>query len=459
MVPTPLDNLTPREREILTLIAEGESLAEIAQKLSRSLKTIESHRLSLGRKLKASNRVELAKIAISHGLITIDVPAPQTSGGTNDTVEQLWINQINTAIGKNTGRVLLQKFCEAASVLPSVNAAAICTTDTAFDSPDDKYRRIIKATSEEGKPGQIRRFNAAGPACKILVDEGEHIIQEGASDAYPDDPWLQQTKAQSYLGLSITDLDGQAIGGVVLIGRKTMEDIPSLRRVVEIFVPRIAGALQACIDYDALLSRYDKLATEQAETGATAQNKNAISLLEQLSERVDSATGAKFLRAIIDAICELGGVQFAGICKLDDAHAGRSLTTVIFRNQDQVDGNVAYDIIGSPCELVLDHGQYFIECGAMQAFPRDEFLVESKIESYLGVRVTSPEGKVLGTFWIADTKPLKNEPELLRIARHYLQRIGGELAQHLMIEQLLQDRERLESQFAQNTKRRAKSPA
>lgn len=66
-----IDSLTPREREILVLIGEGDSLPEIAQKLSRSLKTIESHRLSLGRKLNVSNRVELAKIAIRAGLVSI----------------------------------------------------------------------------------------------------------------------------------------------------------------------------------------------------------------------------------------------------------------------------------------------------------------------------------------------------------------------------------------------------
>lgn len=454
-----LDNLTPREREILTLIAEGDSLAEIAQKLSRSLKTIESHRLSIGRKLKASNRVELAKIAISHGLVTIDVSQQQATGTTNLALEQSWIDQINTAIGKNTSRSLLQKFCEAASVLPTVSSAAICTTDNAFDQPDDQYRRIIKATSTGGEPGQVRRFHASGTACKILVDEGEHIIQKGASKAYPDDPWIQQIQAESYLGLSITDSQGEVIGGVVLVGHEPMKETPSLRRAVEFFVPRIAGALQACIDYDALLSRHDELVAKQTGKGTTPRGENGLSLFEQLSDRVDSATGARFLRTITDTLCELGGVQFAGICKLDDARAARALTTVILRTHGQVDGNVTYDITGSPCELVLDHGQYFIEDGATKTFPTDKLLVESNIESYLGLRVTSPEGKAIGTFWIADSKPIKNGPELLRIARHYAQRIGGELDQHLRLEQLTQDRERLENELAQKKKRHAKASA
>ncbi|MCH8165038.1 MAG: helix-turn-helix transcriptional regulator [Planctomycetes bacterium] len=64
----PLSSLTQRELEVLALIGEGLSTAEIAKRLSRSTKTVEWHRTSLGRKLEASNRVELAHIAIRAGL-------------------------------------------------------------------------------------------------------------------------------------------------------------------------------------------------------------------------------------------------------------------------------------------------------------------------------------------------------------------------------------------------------
>lgn len=64
----PLASLTPREIEVLTLIGQGMTTAEIAKTLFRSHKTVEAHRLSLGLKLKAKNRVELARIALRAGL-------------------------------------------------------------------------------------------------------------------------------------------------------------------------------------------------------------------------------------------------------------------------------------------------------------------------------------------------------------------------------------------------------
>jgi PAS domain S-box-containing protein len=65
----PLSTLTARELEVLRLIGEGYTTAEIAERLYRTVKTVEAHRASLGRKLGATNRVQLAKIAVQAGLV------------------------------------------------------------------------------------------------------------------------------------------------------------------------------------------------------------------------------------------------------------------------------------------------------------------------------------------------------------------------------------------------------
>jgi DNA-binding CsgD family transcriptional regulator len=67
-----LSVLTSREMEVLRLIGESMTTAEIADRLHRSVKTIEWHRVSLGAKLGAANRVELARIASNAGLQHLD---------------------------------------------------------------------------------------------------------------------------------------------------------------------------------------------------------------------------------------------------------------------------------------------------------------------------------------------------------------------------------------------------
>lgn len=77
-----LETLTTRELDILRHIGRGLSTPAIAQKLGRSVKTVEWHRVSLGEKLGVSNRVELARIAISCGLVgSGDVPAAPVGAG------------------------------------------------------------------------------------------------------------------------------------------------------------------------------------------------------------------------------------------------------------------------------------------------------------------------------------------------------------------------------------------
>jgi len=63
--------LSTREKEVLQLIAEGKSTRDIAEILNLSLKTIETHRGNLMRKLRAENVADLVKYAIREGLINI----------------------------------------------------------------------------------------------------------------------------------------------------------------------------------------------------------------------------------------------------------------------------------------------------------------------------------------------------------------------------------------------------
>ena len=65
----PSEPLTPREQEVLKLIAEAHTNKEIAATLHLAEKTVESHRANVLRKLGMRDRVELVRYAIRRGLI------------------------------------------------------------------------------------------------------------------------------------------------------------------------------------------------------------------------------------------------------------------------------------------------------------------------------------------------------------------------------------------------------
>jgi len=69
---SPLERLTPREREVLQLVVEGKSSAEIGDILSLSPKTVETYRSRLMRKLGLRDLPSLVKFAIQHGITPLE---------------------------------------------------------------------------------------------------------------------------------------------------------------------------------------------------------------------------------------------------------------------------------------------------------------------------------------------------------------------------------------------------
>ena len=67
------ETLTPREQEILALLAEGQALQSISERLFISPKTVENHRTSIMRKLGVQSTFELIRYAAKVGIIDIDL--------------------------------------------------------------------------------------------------------------------------------------------------------------------------------------------------------------------------------------------------------------------------------------------------------------------------------------------------------------------------------------------------
>jgi DNA-binding NarL/FixJ family response regulator len=64
-----VDPLTPREQQVIKLIAEGHTSDEIAAALTIARKTVDRHRANILEKLGMRNRVELTRYAIRRGLV------------------------------------------------------------------------------------------------------------------------------------------------------------------------------------------------------------------------------------------------------------------------------------------------------------------------------------------------------------------------------------------------------
>lgn len=66
-------SLTPREKEVLKMLAEGNSVKEVATQLDLSVKTVEAHKFNLMRKLGIHNKAQLVQYAIQKKVIKLPV--------------------------------------------------------------------------------------------------------------------------------------------------------------------------------------------------------------------------------------------------------------------------------------------------------------------------------------------------------------------------------------------------
>jgi DNA-binding NarL/FixJ family response regulator len=68
---TEQNSLTPREREVIQLLAEGKTTKEVAVALSLSVKTAETHRTNLMRKLDLHSVADLTLYAVRNGIVQV----------------------------------------------------------------------------------------------------------------------------------------------------------------------------------------------------------------------------------------------------------------------------------------------------------------------------------------------------------------------------------------------------
>ncbi len=78
--PPQLPQLTPREREVIQLLAEGKSSKEVASLLNLSTKTAETHRSNIMRKLGFHSIRDLVVYAVKNNIIQVEVPSLAASG-------------------------------------------------------------------------------------------------------------------------------------------------------------------------------------------------------------------------------------------------------------------------------------------------------------------------------------------------------------------------------------------
>ncbi|MEM6458614.1 MAG: response regulator transcription factor [Planctomycetota bacterium] len=239
-----MSGLTPREIQVLGLIGYGFTIPQIADRLFRSPKTIESHRQALGRKLGIRNRVELARLAIREGLAPLE---PDQAD--DEAADVPWAG-------------VLTRYPSALRAMQRIVLSCWPAVDTAFCV--GLVQRVTESLEIGGSavwswdpgPGELRqiaglyrgrdlaptRLDADSAAWRESLKHGGW---SGVGPAAVDGLGRiaeTNTSVQAALGVRLDNpADGAAVGGLLVFGDRPEPIGPEIEAVLRALSPRVAA--------------------------------------------------------------------------------------------------------------------------------------------------------------------------------------------------------------------------
>jgi len=163
-----------------------------------------------------------------------------------------------------------------------------------------------------------------------------------------------------------------------------------------------------------------------------------LAALRAIVEGTASKTGENFFAALVTHLAKAMRASHAFVAEF--AGSATRVRTLAYWSQGRIVPNIEFDLAGTPCEEVVGGQFCHHPASVQQKFPRDQGLVDLKIESYLGVPLRDMEGRVLGHLAVFDERPMPSEPKKLFIFQIFAARAAAEL-NRLRMEQMLQDSE------------------
>jgi DNA-binding CsgD family transcriptional regulator/GAF domain-containing protein len=242
-IPGTVRSLTPRQREVLALIGQGLSTAEIARRLYRTVKTVESHRLMLGKRLGARNRVELARIAIQAGLTDLGPPGEGVSAqGTDpDAVAQEGTCRALGMIEAGVSTAHGQAFLEAmvSQIVTALGAAGAFVLRVGAEG----VSKSVVGWTQEGRAGEVKYTAARAEDAGLAGGEVREI--EGAPmQMFGETSPVMYREVASTLLTPLYDSRGQRLGTLAVLLRTAPEQAVCTREILRLLAGRAAAELE-----------------------------------------------------------------------------------------------------------------------------------------------------------------------------------------------------------------------
>lgn len=227
--------LTSRQREILALIGQGLSTEEIAKRLHRTVKTIESHRSMLGKKLGARNRVELALIAIRSGVA--DLPETTVASGRDVAPAEHVLRNIDAATCATVGQAFLEALVTQLAIVFDVTCAVVLKLD------DKNQLNSIASSCPDGTMPRVS-YAITGCPCEHASRAEVRRIDSGLRDRFPQIRAFGTLGVEGILLTPLYDSKEKRLGTLALFHKGHLDRSLHPEIVLRIYAGRAAAELE-----------------------------------------------------------------------------------------------------------------------------------------------------------------------------------------------------------------------
>jgi PAS domain S-box-containing protein len=196
------------------------------------------------------------------------------------------------------------------------------------------------------------------------------------------------------------------------------------------------------------MARTHQVSVKRAENDAASNGSEdgwrgeaeELTALRAIVDGTAHSTGEEYFQSLVRHLARAVDAHYAFVAEFASPETTTKARTIAFWASDRVAENFEWTVAGTPCENVVHGKLCHHPSGVRQRFPNDRSVAERGIESYLGVPLRDPQGKVLGHLAVFDERPMPEEPRKLLTFRIFAARAAAELV-HLRLERQLRESE------------------
>ena len=187
----------------------------------------------------------------------------------------------------------------------------------------------------------------------------------------------------------------------------------------------------------------EKRATSN-ESGDVAPNcAEELAALRAIVDAAAHSSGEEYFQAFVRNLARAVDAHYAFVAEFSSSESDARARTIAFWDKDHIGENFEWALVGTPCEDVVRGNLCHHPSGVRGTFPADGTAARWEIESYLGVPLPDPAGKVLGHLAVCDERPMPLEPRKVLTVRIFAAHAAAELVRLRLERQLRESEERL----------------